>query len=162
MARTVKTPTTPKSAVSPATAAVKAKPRVKKVVNAVAAPAPKVNAHLAAGVNAAAYEGLSSFVNLDRRTKVRVLPAAAPDNLTDRQQKALYALRNCYGAKTFVSRGIDNGVIRDLAAMGLLNLSGGTDTTINGHPYKIDGEKPLAAIFTKEGLAYGKATAKSK
>ena len=156
MARQIKTTTAPKTP-----AAVKAKPAPKKVSSAPkAAPAPKVNEHIANGVTPSTYTGLSSFLNANRRVKVRVIPTRDTGSMSDRMQKSLYAMRQAYAGKHFNARGWDNGVLRDLAAAGLISLSGGQEDIIDGHTYKIDGEKPLQVLVTKAGADYGKVAPK--
>lgn len=120
-----------------------------------AAPEPKVNTHVAAGINVNRYTGISKFVNNNRR--VKVLLGVTRDKLTDRSAQGLYALRETYGGKTFQPRGFDNGVLRDLLAMGLIEADGGSKQTIDGAPYLVDGAKPVQFKVTSAGAAYGKA-----
>jgi hypothetical protein len=155
MARTVKTPATPKTTAVTKAKAVKAAPKavVDKVTKA--APAPKVNEHVANGVTTSTYPGLSGFLNANRRVKIMAIPARDTGTMTDRMQKSLYAMRKAYTGQHFNARGWDNGVLRDLAASGLISLSGGITDTIDGKTYMLDGEKPVQVFVTKAGAAYG-------
>ena len=120
-----------------------------------AAPAPKVNRHVEAGIKVARYTGPSSFVNGNRR--VKVLTGVTRDKLTDRAASGLYALRDCYGNGAWEPKGFDNGILRDLLAMGLIKPAGGQTQTIDGAPYLVDAAKPVTFTITAEGMAYGKA-----
>ena len=143
----VKTKTAPKAA---------PKRRVKTPTKKVeAAPKPKVNTHVEAGIDIGRYTGPSKFVNGNRR--VKVLMGVTRDKLTDRAASGLYALRDCYGTKAWEPKGFDNGILRDLLAMGLIEAQGGSKQTIDGAPYLVDGSKPVAFKITSAGAAYGKA-----
>ena len=120
-----------------------------------AASKPKVNTHVEAGIKVSRYTGPSTFVNGNRR--VKVLLAGKVDKLSDRKAQGLYALRECYGSKTWEPKGFDNGILRDLLAMGLIEASGGSKQTIDGAPYLVDGASPVAFKITSAGMAYGKA-----
>lgn len=121
------------------------------------APAPKVNAHIEAGVDVTAYTGDSSFVNANRKARVLVKSGKAAGDLTERCQKSLYALRKAYGSKSFGAKGFDNGVLRDLNAAGLIALSGGQEQTSDGKTYMLDGATPLTVKITAAGQKYGVA-----
>lgn len=120
-----------------------------------AAPAPKVNRHVEAGIKVARYTGPSSFVNGNRR--VKVLTGVTRDKLTDRAASGLYALRDCYGNGAWEPKGFDNGILRDLLALGLIKPAGGQTQTIDGAPYLVDAAKPVTFTITEAGMAYGKA-----
>lgn len=115
----------------------------------------KTNTHIEAGVDVGRYTGVSSFVNSNR--PVKVLVGVTRTNLTDRAASGLYALRETYGNKTWNPRGFDNGILRDLVAMKLIQPTGGQTQTINGSSYLVDGAKPVQFALTAEGMAYGKA-----
>ena len=151
--RVLKTPTKP---------TVKAKPAKAVAPESKPAAAPKVtvNQHVEAGVNVASYGGLSSFVNANRKAAVMVAPARSTSKLTERHQKALYALRGAYNGKSWGAQGFDNGVLRDLLAAGLIELSGGITEVIDGKTYHIDGPTPLRGKLTAAGLKYGVVAAK--
>lgn len=122
---------------------------------AAAASAPKVNTHVAAGIKTNRYTGPSSFVNGNRR--VKVLQGITRDKLTDRAASGLYALRECYGNGKWEPKGFDNGILRDLLAMGLIEATGGQTQVIDGSQYLIDAAQPVVFSITKTGMAYGKA-----
>jgi hypothetical protein len=137
-----------------ATPAVKPKPTAK------AADAPKVkqlvNTHIEAGLDVTMYSGLSSFVNKNRQTKIMQHgETRATGSLTDRMQKALYALRKTYGGKQFGVRGFDNGILSHLAAAKLIDLSGGKTENVNGSTYLLDGETKVMGRLTAAGQKYG-------
>lgn len=133
--------------------AIKAKPEAK------AAKAPAVNLHVEAGVNVAAYAGLSSFVNRNRKPQIAADVTRTAAQLTDRMQKCFYAIRNTYGKKTFAPRGLDNRILADLRAAGLITHTAktGQTQTVNGTSYLTDGATPLAFTISAAGLKYGKA-----
>lgn len=141
-------------------AAKKVKPKVEKaeiVVKAKKAPAPKAtHFHLEAGLDTSLWGGASSYVNQNRKTKIRheLEPTA---DLTTRQQKLFYALRAQFGSKPFPSRGLDNGIMAALIAHDMLSYDGGKVGEENGTPYLYDGETPVMCTITKKGAAYGKA-----
>lgn len=140
-------------------APVRAKRTIKTPTTKVAA-APKkeaTNAHLDAGIAVNRYTGPSSFVNSNRKPQIRQGVEAVADKITDRQKAGLYALRDCYGSKTFKPRGFDNGILSMLAGAGLLSVSGGAKATINGSTYIVDGDKPVTLSITAAGMAFGKA-----
>lgn len=122
-----------------------------------AAPAPKVHAHREAGVKADLYTGMSGMFNNNRKTAVMEAPARPTSTLTERHQKALYALRGAYADKPFPAKGFDNGILRDLRAAGLITLNGGVTENIDGKVYHLDGTTPVMVKITKEGAAYGRA-----
>ena len=126
-----------------------------------AAPAPFIHTHADNGVSAANYAGLSSYLNLNRVVSVRTLPARSKP-ITERQTGTLQAMRNAYAGKAFLARGFDNGGVANLIAAGFLRASDGIATTINGHAYTCDGEKPLKLTVTASGLAFGIAKIKAK
>lgn len=133
-----------------------AKRRIKTPAKKVeAAAAPKVNTHVAAGINVQRYTGPSKFVNGNRR--VKVLLGQTRDKLSDRSAQGLYALRECYGSKPFEPKGFDNGVLRNLLAMGLIKAEGGSKQVIDGASYLVDGAKPVVFTINEQGMAYGKA-----
>lgn len=130
----------------------------KKETKVAAAPKEaQANPHIAAGVSLARYKGPSSYVNSNRKVKVMLKDGVAASKLTSRAQGGFYALRDSYKDAPFQPLGFDNGVLRDLAAAGLINLTGGMKTTIDGKEYILDGDKPVKAKITAAGMAYGKA-----
>lgn len=152
---TTKAKTAPAKA-SAAKRNVKAAP-VKKTT-AKAADAPKsVNSHLEAGINVRRYNGPSTFVNANRKTKIMLGREVVPAKLTSRAQAGFYALRDCYAQDSFNPKGFDNGILRDLVGAGLISLSGGQKSTIDGTDYMMDGAKSVIAKITAAGMAYGKA-----
>lgn len=151
---TTKPAKAPRQIKTPGAKAVKAKPN-KVAVEAKQAAAPKVNAHVAAGVAVSDYSGLSSMINNNRKAEVKLVSERDPGKLTERMQKSVYALRRVYGTKAFGVKGFDNGIIRDLLAAKMIRLSGGQETVIDGSPYMIDGATPLTATFTAAGTKYG-------
>ena len=110
-----------------------------------------VHFHIDAGLKSR----VARLTNANRAARVLTNRVKAPGDLTDDKKRALYDLRAFY-SKPFPARGLDNGILRDLLAAKLISLSGGTDATFSGKPYKIDGEKPLTVTITKAGRAYGK------
>lgn len=118
---------------------------------------PQVNSHVEAGINVNLYDGPSSFVNGNRKTKIMLGREVAASKVTTRAQKGLYALRNTYGQKAFNPRGFDNGILRDLLGAGLITVSGGQKVTTDGHEYMVDGSQPVSVKITAAGMAYGKA-----
>lgn len=123
-----------------------------------AAEAPKsVNTHLEAGINVSRYNGPSKFVNANRKTKIMLGREVVPAKLTSRAQAGFYALRDCYDNKSFNPKGFDNGILRDLVGAGLITLSGGQKSVIDGTEYMMDGAKAVVAKITAAGMAYGKA-----
>lgn len=119
------------------------------------AEAPKrVNAHVEAGVENL-YDGLSSYINANRKVAVRTDVTAGVDDLTPRMQKGLYALRKAYGGKSWTARGFDNGVLAHLLSSGLIELSGGQTSNSDGHPKLIDGATPVMGKITAAGMKYG-------
>ena len=150
------TQTTEKVAATTAPKKTPAKKRVKPQVakKVEAAPAPKINTHVAAGIKATRYTGPSSFINGNRRVKVQL---GGRTEVTDRAAKGLYALRECYGDKPWTPKGFDNGILRRLLGQGLIKASGGTKSTIDGLPYLIDGAQPVSFTITAEGMKHGKA-----
>ncbi len=118
--------------------------------------APATHYHVEAGVDVSGYEGLSGLLNKNRKAKVLVLPKMDGGDLTGRRQKGLYALRSAYGTKAWRAKGFDGGVLRTLLAMGFIEARGGKEVEIDGQPHLVDGEQPLAFVFTKAGMAYGK------
>ena len=129
---------------------VKAKPK--------AAKAPAVNVHTEAGMSTAKYAGPSSFVNANRKPKIKVLDTVRPvGKMTDRLNAALYALRETHGGKSFKPRGFDNGCLRDLQASGLITHTGGVTETIDGAAYIVDGATAVSFKLTTAGMKYGKA-----
>jgi len=133
---------------------VKKETAAKAPAKAKAAPEPKVNSHVEAGLNFQRYTGPSKFINGNRRVRVQVGGRTA---ITDRAAQGLYALRECYGSKAFQPKGFDNGILRRLLGEGLITASGGKKETIDGLPYLIDGEKPVTFKITAKGMGYGKA-----
>lgn len=117
----------------------------------------QVNAHVEAGIDVRMYDGPSTFVNGNRKTKIMLGREVAASKVTTRAQKGLYALRQTYGDKAFNPRGFDNGILRDLVGAGLITVSGGQKQVIDGKEYMIDGDKPVAAKLTAAGMQYGKA-----
>lgn len=117
----------------------------------------QVNPHLEAGLDAGRYNGPSSYVNGNRKPQIMLKDGVSPEKLTDRAKSGLYALRDSYGNKTFQPRGFDNGILRDLVAAKLITVSGGQKVTLNGKPYMIDGESPVALKVTAAGANFGKA-----
>jgi hypothetical protein len=79
------------------------------------------------------------------------------DKLPDRKAQALYALRQAYGTKPWTPKGFDNGILRDLLAMKLVEYKGGSKQTLDGLPYLVDGATPVQFTITAAGMAYGKA-----
>lgn len=134
-------------------APVKAKPEAK------AAKAPAVNLHTEAGLISTGYTGLSSFTNKNRKAKIAADTIRAASQLTERMQKTFYAIRTTYAGKAFNPCGLDNAVIANLRAAGLIahDTKTGQKTTIDGTVYLTDGEKPLSFKLTAAGLKYGKA-----
>jgi len=132
-------------------------PKKKTATKAKVAAAPKVNPHMEAGVNINAYAGPSSMINANRKTRIMLVGERTTGSMTERMQKALYALRKAYAGKQFPAKGFDNGIMRDLAAAGLITLKGGAKETINGKPYLIDAATPVMVNITKAGQDYGKA-----
>lgn len=149
--RAIKAP----GAKAPAKSAVK--PRPVKAAAPVQEKAATVNAHVAAGLDVTLYPGLSKFVNANRKVAVRTDVVATVDNMTDRMQKGLYALRKAYAGKSWTARGFDNGILAHLRAAGLIALDGGHTQTIDGHPKLTDGEKPVTGKLTAAGMKYGVA-----
>ena len=119
----------------------------------------QVNAHVAAGINVALYDGPSSFVNGNRTTKVMLGREVSPAKVTTRAQKGLYALRGSYKDGAFNPRGFDNGILRDLLGAGLVARIGtsGQEQTIDGKRYLVDGDRPVGMKLTPAGMSYGKA-----
>lgn len=142
-----------KAAKSTTSVAIKAKPEAK------AAKAPAVNVHIEAGINTAAYAGLSSFVNKNRKPLIAADVTRNASQLTDRMQKCFYAIRNVYAGKAFAPRGIDNRILADLRAAGLIShkANSGQTANVNGTDYLTDGATPLSFNITKAGMGYGKA-----
>lgn len=139
-----------------------AKPAVKapKAPKAEVAAEPKrVNAHVEAGVEQL-HDGLSSYINANRKVAVRTDVTAGVEDMTPRMQKGLYALRKAYGAKSWSARGFDNGVLAHLRAAGLIELTGGQVQNIDGHPKMLDASTPVVGKITAAGMKYGVATAK--
>lgn len=155
-ANTKKTATKRNIKTSTAKKAVAAKAAPKKAAPEKAAKAPKVNPHVEAGVDANAYDGLSKWLNANRKVKVRVVGERDLKDMTPRLQSAIYQMRKSYGGKQFAALGWDNGVLRDLIASGLISYKGGSETTIGGQPYLVDGESPLMLNVTTKGQSYGK------
>ena len=131
-----------------------------------AAPAPRVNAHLAAGLNGSLYRGLSPYTNSNRKPRIAIAGQskycrATPASLSERSLAAFNALRACYAAKPFAPRGFDNGILAMLCGAGLISPVAKTGATSddNGTTFAIDGATPLQFALTKAGIAYGKATA---
>lgn len=133
------------------------KPKPVKADAPVQETAATVNAHIAAGLDVNLYPGLSKFVNANRKVAVRQDVVATTEDMTDRMQKGLYALRKSYGGKSWIARGFDNGILAHLAAAGLIALDGGHVQIIDGHPKLTDGEKPVMGKLTAVGLKYGVA-----
>lgn len=133
--------------------APRAKPEAK------AAKAPAVNLHIEAGINTAAYAGLSSFVNKNRKPQIATDVTRNASQLTTRMQKCFYAMRDVYAGKAFAPRGIDNRILADLNAAGLIShkAKSGQTQNVNGTEYLTDGATPLAFSITAAGLKYGKA-----
>ena len=140
---------TPKA--NPPKRSAKAPVETKQATNA--AREPWVNPHIKAGIDVSRYEGLSKFVNGNRRPKV----AIDTRRVTGRAAKGLYALRDCYGTKAFQPRGFDNGLLARLLSEGMIAPHGGTKATIDGAEYLIDGDTPLTFTVTAKGMAHGKA-----
>lgn len=147
-------PKAPAKKRTPRNIAVKPKPKAKV---AAAPKEPQVNPHIAAGVSLARYKGPSSYVNSNRSVKVMLGVRLAPSKLTSRSQGGLYALRDSYKDQPFLPKGFDNGILRNLTAAGLISLTGGQKSTIDGKDYMVDGDKPVKAKITAAGMAYGKA-----
>lgn len=119
------------------------------------AEAPKrVNAHVEAGVENL-HDGLSSYINANRKVAVRTDVTAGVDDLTPRMQKGLYALRKAYGGKSWVARGFDNGVLAHLRSAGLIEFTGGQTSNSDGHPKLVDGATPVMGKITALGMKYG-------
>lgn len=118
-----------------------------------AAKQPKVNPHVAAGIDVTHYEG-TPVVNKGRPAMVMIRDYSK--DLTPRLQRSLYDLRDTYGTKQFGVRGLDNGVMRDLVGAGLIELIGGQQTIKDGHPHMTDGATPLMGKLSASGLKYGK------
>lgn len=135
------------------------KPTIKAKPEAKAAKAPAVNVHIEAGINVAAYTGLSSFVNKNRKPQIATDVTRNVSQLTTRMQKCFYAMRDVYGSKAFAPRGIDNRILADLAAAGLIShkAKSGQTQNVNGTSYLTDGATPLAFNITAAGTKYGKA-----
>jgi hypothetical protein len=153
MATTQTSKTTRKVRVTKATAA-KAVVKPTKQAAEKAAPKPKVNEHVAAGVDFAKYSGTSKTANGNRKVKIMLRPYEK--DLSERMQKTLYSLREKYGDKPFIARGLDNGVLRDLAGAGLILLHGGQKQSIDGHDYMTDGATPVTVKLSAAGNRYGK------
>lgn len=119
--------------------------------------APKVNPHIEAGIDLNLYSGLSKYVNANRKVAVRQDVVATVNDMTDRMQKGLYALRRAYGSKQWVAKGFDNGILAHLAAAGLIELTGGHVQVIDGHPKLTDGTEPVRGKITAAGMKYGVA-----
>ena len=138
-----------------------AAPKAAKVATPVAAiaDAPKVrtNAHVESGVDTSAWTGPSDMINKNRAVRIMMRQNVGADDLTDRQRKSLYALRKCYNGRAFPAKGFDNGVMAFLVASGMVALSGGQDSNIDGKPYKVDGATPVLAKVTAVGLKFGTA-----
>ena len=145
--------------VTKTTAAPKAagKAKVKDKPAAKVAKAPAVNVHTAAGMSTAKYMGPSSFVNANRKPKIKLVGERPVGKMTDRLNAALYALRETHAGKSFKPRGFDNGCLRDLLASGLIAHTGGVTETIDGAAYIIDGDTAVSFKLTKAGMGYGKA-----
>lgn len=135
------------------------KPAIKAKPEAKAAKAPAVNLHVEAGINVSAYAGLSSFVNKNRKPQIATDVTRNVSQLTTRMQKCFYAMRDVHGGKAFAPRGIDNRILADLNAAGLIShkAKSGQTQNVNGTNYLTDGATALAFTITKAGLAYGKA-----
>ncbi len=120
---------------------------------------PAVNMHVEAGINVSAYSGLSSFVNKNRKPLIASDVTRTVAQLTTRMQKCFYAMRDVYGTKAFAPRGIDNRILADLRAAGLIThkAKSGSTSSINGTAYLIDGATPLAFTISAAGAKYGKA-----
>lgn len=125
----------------------------------VAAEPKRVNVHIEAGVEQL-HDGLSSYINANRKVAVRTDVTAGVEDMTPRMQKGLYALRKAYGAKSWSARGFDNGVLAHLRAAGLIELTGGQVQNIDGHPKMLDASTPVVGKITAAGMKYGVATAK--
>ncbi len=145
-----------KATTAKATATKKAAP-AKKVEATKTAAAPKVNPHLAAGIKVSRYSGPSSFVNSNRKAKIMLGRKIEASKVTTRAQQGLYALRESYSEKSFAAGGFDNGILRDLLGAGLVKVSGGQKSLIDGKEYLQDGATPVKVQLTAAGMAYGKA-----
>lgn len=143
-ARQIKTADTKK-----APAAVKPKPAVVAATEKKAA-APRVNPHEAAGI-VSRYTGASDLFTHGRKVAIKQISGLTTNDMTDRRRAALYDLRDGYGNKPFPAKGWDNGSLRDLAAIGMVTLSGGTKQG----DYLMDGATPVLVQLTKAGLEYG-------
>lgn len=122
------------------------------------APKPTMYVHQDQGVDASVYSGISSFLNANRKVKVRVDVKRSPTDATERMQKCFYAVRKAYGGKSFPSKGLDNGIVSNLIGAGLLTFSGGTkDVDTAGNSIMRDGESPLMLKLTAAGKKYGLA-----
>lgn len=125
----------------------------------VAAEPKRVNVHIEAGVEQT-HDGLSSYINANRKVAVRMDVTAGVEDMTPRMQKGLYALRKAYGGKSWSARGFDNGVLAHLRAAGLIELNGGQTQNIDGHPKLLDAAQPVTGKVTAAGMKYGVPAAK--
>lgn len=123
----------------------------------VAAEPKRVNVHVEAGVENT-HDGLSSYINANRKVAVRTDVTAGVEDMTPRMQKGLYALRKAYGTKSWAARGFDNGVLAHLRAAGLIELTGGQVQNIDGHPKMLDAATPVMGKVTAAGAKYGVPT----
>lgn len=155
MAQAPKTTRTRKVNTSkPAPKKVAAKPAPKKEATKKAA-APKVNPHVEGGVKFERYAGPSKGNNGLR--PVKIMKKEPITDLTDRCRQNLYALRDQYKGSSFQARGLDNGILRDLLAAGLISVSGGQTETRDGREYILDGATPVQVKITAAGQKYGAA-----
>lgn len=135
--RKVKTPTKTTAAAAPAKS-----------------PESQINPHTAAGLDT---RKVARLTNAMRPVKVLTDVVRVADKLSSDKKLALYALRACYAGKAFPAFGLDGGIVRDLAAAGLIKLHGGVSSMIDGKAYLTDGETPVTIKITAAGASYGKA-----
>lgn len=119
-----------------------------------AAAKPATNQHADAGLKIG---DVNRLMNSNRKTHVLLKEAIPAGRISADKRASLYALRNTYGKNAFGVRGLDNGIVRDLVAAGLVSLSGGQTIADNGKNYMVDGETPVMAKITAAGMDFGKA-----
>jgi hypothetical protein len=137
-------------------AKVAAAPKADNIPATKVAKQPVVHVHRDAGLTID-YSGPSSPINAGRKVQIVLGITRAKDAVTDRMQKSLYGLRTKYGAQAFPAKGLDNGVLRDLLACGLISTAGGMKVNIDGKECLTDGTTQVTVHLTKAGMEYGKA-----
>lgn len=122
------------------------------------AEAPRVNVHREAGVDVTRYNGLSSFLNMNRKVAVRQGIDRKLEEVTGRQRALLYAARDVYQGRAFPAKGLDNGILGALQGAGLITITGET-VRKDGHDYIVEGAAPAMVKITAIGLKFGKVPA---